>query len=164
MNSNNQTIGSDDRVYEKIKTTHLIYPSTLLSIFIFVVTFYFYYNSGLVLISFLPFYSSYVFSYLFLVVIIYVITVIIFRKKAIQMKIFAPHIMVYGYHPLEFSSRLGVKLVDIIGAVISFVFCIISQLISPLKLLFPGFMLFFLSFLSSIIWSNQRKWEFKRRN
>lgn len=163
MINNNQAVNNDDRVFEQIKTTHLIYPSTLISILIFAATFYFYYNSGITLISFLPFFSSYIFSYLVLLLIVYLMTVLTFRNKAVNMRIFAPHVQVYGYHPLEFSSRLGVKYIDIIGAVISFIFCITTLVIIPIKMLFPGFLLFFLSFLSSIIWSNQKKWEFKRR-
>ncbi len=160
---NNQTVNDDDHVFEHIKTTHLIYPSTLISILIFVFTFYFYYESGITLIPFLPFYSSYVFSYILLFLFVYVLTVLTFRSKAINMRIFAPHVQVYGYHPLEFSSRLGVKYIDIIGAVISFIFCIIALIILPIKILFPGFLLFFLSFFSSIIWSNIKKWELQRR-
>lgn len=161
--NNNQNNNNEARVFERIKTTHLIYPSTLISILIFVFTFFFYYNSEIVLIPFLPFYSSYVFSYLFLLVIVYFFTVFISRTKAIQMEIFAPHVLVYGFHPLEFSSRLGVKYIDVVGIVISFVFCIITLIIFPLKMFFPGFLLFFLSFLSSILFSNVKKWEIKRR-
>lgn len=148
---------------DKIKTNHLFYPSSLLSIVIFLLTFYPYYKSGIVLITFLPFYSSYVFSYLILLLVIYFITVVTFRTKAIDLAIFAPHVLVYGYHPLEFSSRLGIKYIDIVGAIISFIFCIISLVILPIKMFFPGFLLFFLSFLASFFWSSQKKWELKRR-
>ena len=58
MSPDSKILSGDDRVFEKIKTTHLVYPSTLISIFIFVVTFYSYYNSGIIIIPFLPFYSS----------------------------------------------------------------------------------------------------------
>jgi len=163
MSPDSKILSGDDRVFEKIKTTHLVYPSTLISIFIFVVTFYSYYISGIIIIPFLPFYSSYVFSYVFLLLIVYLMTVLTFRREAINMPIFAHHVLVYGYHPLEFSSRLGVKYIDIIGAALSFIFCVISLIIPEIKLLFPGFLLFFSSFLSSIIWSSQKKWEFKRR-
>lgn len=154
---------NDDRVFEQIKTTHLIYPSTLISIIIFVITFYFYYKSDLILLSFLPFYSSYVISYIILLILIYIISIFLFRNKAINMRIFAPHVKVYGYHPLEFSSRLGVKYIDIVGAILSFIFCILSIVLTPLEMLFPGFLLFLISFISSIKWSNRKKWEFVRR-
>jgi len=39
MSPDSKILSGDDRVFEKIKTTHLVYPSTLISIFIFVVTF-----------------------------------------------------------------------------------------------------------------------------
>jgi len=148
---------------DKIKTNHLFYPSSLISIVVFLLTFYPYYKSDIVLITFLPFYSSYVFSYLILLLVIYFITVISFKNKSIGLAIFAPHVLVYGYHPLEFSSRLGIKYIDIAGAIISFIFCIISLIILPIKMFFPGFLLFFISFLASFFWSSQKKWEFKRR-
>jgi len=163
MNGYKKSPNNDERVFEKIKTTHLIYPSTLITIFIFVLTFYFYYKSGIILIPFLPFYSSYVFSYLFVLLVVYLITVFIFRTKAINMALFAPHVQVYGYHPLEFSSRLGVRYVDIFGLVISSIFCIITLFFLQIKMLFPGFLLFSLSFLSSLLFSNEKKWELKRR-
>jgi len=156
-------IDEKERVFEKIKTTHLIFPSALITFILFLISFYPYYFSSIKIIPLLTPYLSYVTSYLFLLLLIYVIAVVTYKTKAIQMDIFSPYVLVFGFHPMEYNSRLGVKLIDYIGLILSIVFCFISLLLFDIRFLFPGFLILAILFLSSILWGSVKEWEFKRR-
>lgn len=155
---------TETKVFEKIRTTHLVLPSTMITICIFIVSLFTpYYNMGFTLIPVLPVYVSYVSSYLVLLLIIYLINAFIFKSRAINMELFASHVRVFGFHPLEFNSRLNLKVVDYVGVLFSVVFSLISLVFSNMNILFPGFLLFTILFVSSIIWGNTTTWESKRR-
>lgn len=164
MSSDNFNVNEEEKVFESIKTTHLIYPSSLITFVLFLITLFTpYYHSGFSILPFLPAFISYVFSYLLLFLIIYAVTAFTYREKAVNMKIFSPFILVYGFHPLEFNSRLGVKVIDYIGIFFSITFGLMSLILSSIKILFPGFLLLLIIFVSSIIWGSVKPWEFRRR-
>jgi hypothetical protein len=147
----------------KIKTYYLIIPSTIISIIFFIITFYPIYFYRSLINHEKNFFTYYVYFYLIILLLVFFFSVLYHRYKSIGLSIFIPYVTLFGFHPLVFIFRSH-KITDILGLILSIKFCIISFFSSSVKMLFPGFLLLFIYFLSSYIFGLKVKWEFRRRN
>lgn len=146
-------------IFEKFSIYPIFWLTSLCMIVIFLLSFYFiYFSPRLYIFKFMPYFVSYVFTYLLIYSILFIYLAFSYRTKSLNMKLFS-NIKILGLYPLQIISRTGLKFIDIFGFFISASFGIISLFIIKIQFLFPLFLFITAQFLFAIIFGRTNKWN-----
>lgn len=150
-------------IFEKFSVKPVYFVASIIMVFVTVCLIYpLYYSPKIHILTFLSFYSSYIFTFLILYVLVFLILVFVYRHQALQMKMFSEQ-PILGFKPIYLVCRTGVRLIDIFGMIAGIALCVLCLLKEPLRFLFPLFLFFSFAFISALLTGPATKWKLKRR-
>lgn len=150
-------------IFEKFSVKPVLFVASVVMVFITVCLIYpLFFSPKIHVLTFLSFYSSYIFTFLILYVIVYLILVFIYRHQSLQMKTFSEQ-PILGLKPIYLVCRTGVRLIDIFGMIVGIALSVLCYLKEPLRFLFPLFLFFSFAFISALYTGPATKWQLKRR-
>lgn len=165
MNPNEEHINdTSGENLEKISIKPLLYMASIISLLLFLATFWFYTFYGIHLMPVFSFYFSYTFSYLILFLVVWIGLILYYRHQAIYLDELSQYVRIFGVNPRWLVIRTGNRYIDWLGLVVGIVLSALS-IVFPVMLIFlPGFLFLTMSFFFAIILGNSNKWKLVRRS